>query len=168
METDRDLRAPQVRVALASLAVALAAAAALSFAATGTGGGSAPVASSLDATSGAVVTLRGDELVRVPASEAPVPVAASRRSAKLSYHTTVHFQTVVAGGDQLYEIRCRKKRQPLTGGVFSTTPGLAISNSSRISPDPDRPTLSGAWYQGVVNLTGAALQWKPLLVCVRS
>lgn len=152
-----------------ALGVILAAAGALSFAATGNGGGSVPAASSLDATSGAIVSLRGDEVVRIPASEAPAAgVSASRGAAKLSYHTTVHFHTVVAGGDQLYEIRCPKRRQPLTGGTFSATPGLAITNSSRISPDPDRPTLSGAWYEGVVNLTGAALQWKPLLVCVRS
>jgi len=157
-----------VRPAVVALGVAVAAAGALSLAATGAGGGSAPAASSLDATFGAAVTLRGDELVRVPASPSAADITASRKSAKLSYHTTVNFETVVAGGDQLYEIRCPQKRQPLTGGVFSATPGLAISNSSRISPDPDRPTLSGAWYEGVVNLTGAALQWKPLVVCVRS
>jgi hypothetical protein len=158
-----------VRAAAVALGATVATAGVLSFAAAGTGGGSAPAASSLDATFGAVATLRGDELVRVPASRAPgAGLTASRRSAKLSYHTTVNFETVVAGGDQLYEIRCPKRRQPLTGGAFSATPGLAITNSSRISPDPDRPTLSGAWYEGVVNLTGAALQWKPLLVCVRS
>jgi hypothetical protein len=169
VEADRDLRPPQVKPASIRLGAAIAAASALTFAATGAGGGSAPPASSFDASFGAVETLRGEELARVPGSRARVAVAAaSRKSAKLSYFTTVNFETVVAGGDQLYEIRCPKKRQPLTGGVFSATPGLAIVNSTRISPDPDRPTLSGAWYEGVVNLTGTALQWKPLLVCVRS
>ena len=93
---------------------------------------------------------------------------ASRKSAKLSYFMTVNFETVVPGGDELYEIRCPAKRQPVTGGVFAASPGLAVTNSSRTSPDPDRPTLSGAWYEGVTNLTAASLQWKPLLVCIRS
>jgi hypothetical protein len=150
------------------LAACLAIAAALAPASAGIGGGAAPPADSIDAGRD-VSVLRGVDLEPVAPLRVGLPGAAlSRRSAKLSYFTTVNFQTVVPGGDQVYEIRCPAKRQPLTGGVLSGSSGLAISNSSRTSPDPDRPTLSGAWYEGVVNLTGTALVWKPFLVCVRS
>ena len=115
------------------------------------------------------MVLHAADLERVDAAEARGAGAMlSRKSAKLSYFVTVNFETVVPGGDELYEIRCPAKRQPVTGGVFSSSPGLAISNSSRTSPDPDRPTLSGAWYEGVTNLTATSLQWKPLLVCIHS
>jgi hypothetical protein len=150
------------------LAACLAIAAALAPASAGIGGGAAPPADSIEAGRD-VSVLRGVDLEPVAPLRVGLPGAAlSRRSAKLSYFTTVNFQTVVPGGDQVYEIRCPAKRQPLTGGVLSGSSGLAISNSSRTSPDPDRPTLSGAWYEGVVNLTGTALVWKPFLVCVRS
>jgi hypothetical protein len=152
----------------AALAACLAIAAALAQATSGIGGGAVPPADSIDASRD-VGVLRGADLEPVPAPRVALPGAGvSRRSAKLSYFTTVNFETVVPGGDQVYEIRCPAKRQPLTGGVLSGSPGLVISNSSRTSPDPDRPTLSGAWYEGVVNLTGTALVWKPVLVCVRS
>ena len=170
MEAVRDLRAPPVRTRRALLAVAAAAAAlagTLTAAATGTGGGSVPAASSIVASRD-VTVLRRAELERIGPRRAAAGAVASAKSAKLSYYTTVNFETVVPGGDELYEIRCPARRQPLTGGVLSATPGLAISNSSRVSPDPDRPTLSGAWYEGVVNLTATTLQWKPSLVCVRS
>lgn len=138
-------------------------------AAAGLGAGSAPSATSISTSYGDVRTIAGEELVRVAAERARrAEGQASAKSAKLSYFTTVNTETVVPGGDQLYEIRCPAKRQPLTGGVFGTSAGLAVTNSSRISPDADRPTLSGAWYEGVVNLTATALTWKPLLVCVRS
>jgi hypothetical protein len=152
----------------AAVAACCAVAAALAPATAGIGGGAAPPADSIDA-SREVSALRGADLERVAPPRVALPGATlSRRSAKLSYFTTVNFETVVPGGDQVYEIRCPAKRQPLTGGVLSASSGLTISNSSRISPDPDRPTISGAWYEGVVNLTGTALVWKPLLVCVRS
>jgi hypothetical protein len=150
------------------VAASCAVAAALGSAAAGIGAGPAPLAGSIDSTREAVA-LRAADLERISPPPGGRPRAlVSRRSVKLSYFTTVNFETVVPGGDQLYELRCPARRQPLTGGVLSTTPGLAISNSSRTSPDPDRPTVSGAWYEGVVNLTATSLQWKPLVVCVRS
>lgn len=140
----------------------------LMLAASGAGSGSAPPATSFDTSYGGVRILAGDELVRVgPERARDAGVETSRRATKVSYHTTVNFEAVVPGGDELYEIRCPSKRQAVTGGALSATPGLAIANSSRLSPDPDRPTLSGAWYEGVVNLTATTLQWKPLVVCLR-
>ena len=167
MEALRDLLAepvsPRRAIALALCAVGVG----LVSAAAGIGGGAAPPATSIASRYEVRVVGAGD-LERVPRSSAPLAAELSRKSAKLSYFTTVNFETVVPGGDELYEIRCPAKRQPLTGGVLAATPGLALSNSSRVSPDPDRPTLSGAWYEGVTNLTASSLQWKPLLVCVRS
>lgn len=153
----------------ATILACCCAAAGLIWAASGLGAGSAPSATSISASYDGVRAVDGDELVRVSGERARRAGAeAGAKSAKLSYFTTVNTETVVPGGDQLYEIRCPAKRQPLTGGVLSTSGGLAITNSSRISPDADRPTLSGAWYEGVVNLTATALTWKPFLVCVRS
>lgn len=154
-----------MRRRVAVVALCCSTAAALAQAGVGSGDGAAAPASSLDATRGIVVLHAGD-LERVGARAAGA--TASRTSVKLSYFMSVNFETVVPGGDELYEIRCPEKRQPVTGGVFATSPGLAVTNSSRASPDPDRPTLSGAWYEGVTNLTAGSLQWKPVLVCIRS
>ena len=149
----------------AALAVCCIATAALAHAAVGTGSGAVAPATSFDATRG-IAVLHARDLERIGARAAGA--AASRKSAKLSYFISVNFETVVPGGAELYEIRCPAKRQPVTGGVFAASPGLAVTNSSRTSPDPDRPTLSGAWYEGVTNLTAGSLQWKPVLVCIRS
>ena len=165
MEAVRDLREKLVIRRVAALAACCAATAALAHAAPVIGIGAVAPATSFDASRGTVVLHAGD-LERVGARAAGA--AASRKSAKLSYFMTVNFETVVPGGDELYEIRCPAKRQPVTGGVFAAGPGLAITNSSRTSPDPDRPTVSGAWYEGVTNLTAASVQWKPVLVCIRS
>lgn len=148
---------------------ACAIAAGLVAAVPGFGTGSVPPASSTSTDRDSVRVVRADELVRMGREQARAAGAdTSAKSAKLSYFTTVNTETVVPGGDLLYEIRCPAKRQPLTGGVLSTSAGLAITNSSRLSPDADRPTLSGAWYEGVVNLTSTSLSWKPFLVCVSS
>ena len=165
MEALRDLRAKRVSVRLLALTISCAVAAALAPAALGIGAGAAAPAASFDATRDAVV-LGPADLERIGARAAGA--VTSDRSARLSYFTTVNFETAVPGGGELYEIRCPEKRQPVTGGVFAASPGLAVTNSSRTSPDPDRPTLSGAWYEGVTNLTAGSLQWKPVLVCIRS
>ncbi len=106
------------RALLAVAAAAAALAGTLTAAATGTGGGSVPAASSIVASRD-VTVLRRAELERIGPRRAAAGAVASAKSAKLSYYTTVNFETVVPGGDELYEIRCPARRQPLTGGVLS-------------------------------------------------
>jgi hypothetical protein len=92
-----------------------------------------------------------------------------RTRVKLRYYIGVDFQTVAPGNAQLFEIRCPHERErPLTGGTFAPAGGLAVVNSSRTNPSPDLPTNERAWYEAVLNITSAPLQWKPFVTCVRS
>jgi hypothetical protein len=154
---------------LLALAAALAAAGLGIFVTSSVGddGRAATVSAGYDS----VETISGDELKRVgPARIGVRSAGASRKAAKprLFYYITVNFETVGPRGGgadaQLFEIRCPKKQQPATGGIFAPQPGLAVTNSSRTNPIG--PTLAGAWYEGVFNATDVAIQWKPFLTCM--
>jgi len=137
----------------------------------GLGGGSAPLADGLDRDYQRTLRFSGDELEPAGARQRALmgeTARARKQAAKLKYYIGTEFQIVASGDAQLFEVRCPAAGdQPLTGGVFATTSGLVISNSSRTSPVPAFPTHSRAWYEAVYNPTGAQLAWKPFLTCMR-
>ena len=155
-----------------ALAAALAAAGLGVFVTSSVGddGAGASVSASYDS----VETISGDELKQVRAERLRLGSAQTSAKAKKTkktkvfYYITVNFETVGPRGGgadaQLFEIRCPKKQQPATGGIFAPQPGLAVTNSSRTNPIG--PTLGAAWYEGVFNATDVAIQWKPFLTCV--
>jgi hypothetical protein len=141
-------------------------------AATGSGGG-APAASSIDVSLSHGELSEGALEPAAPRAElAPGarlgPGAAARARLKLAYYIGVEFQTISPGGAQLFEIRCPDAAEkPLGGGSFAPSPGLAVVNSSRMSPSTEVPTAPRAWYQAVVNIMSVPLQWKPIVTCGR-
>ena len=139
------------------------------FAASGIGGdNSVDTADTVDLTVSEPRTVAPDELKLV--DTAPLRAGnganASRKSSKIFYYVSVDTFTVAGRTADLREIRCPVKQQPAGGGVLAPTPGLAITNSSRTNPIPDGPTLSGAWYEQVTNITDVALTWRVHLTCV--
>jgi len=144
-----------------------------------TGGGSGPWAGEL-ATSyepgGAIGTgplepaSRGEIALLGSAGSRGAGASAQRERirVKLKYYIGVDFQAVAPGDAQLFEIRCpRERERPLTGGTFAPAGGLVVVNSSPTNPSPGLPTNTRAWYEGVLNITAAPLQWKPFVTCVR-
>jgi hypothetical protein len=156
------------RPKLLALCVVLALAGLGVFVSTGIGGDdSVPTADSID--------LRVTEPKTIPPSElklvdtAPLRAGganASRKSSKLFYYLSVETLTVAARTADLREIRCPVKQQPAGGGVYAPAPGLAITNSSRTNPIPGGPTVSGAWYEQVTNITDVPLTWRVHVTCV--
>lgn len=139
------------------------------FVSSGVGGDdSAPTADSIDLTVAEPKTVSADELKLVDTARMPLRGAsASRKSAKLFYFLSVETFTVAPNTADLREIQCPVKQQPVTGGVQAPAPGLAITNSSRTNPIPGGPTLSGAWYQQVTNITeNVPLTWRVHLTCI--
>jgi hypothetical protein len=137
----------------------------------GAGGGANPPADALEPDYGRVERFPADALREVGPHRLPVSGASASRAGRslaLKYYVGTEFRPVAPGGAQLLEVRCPiSRQQAMAGGVFSPTPGLVISNSSRTSPEPTFPTHSRAWYEAVTNLTGAELSWKPFLICVQ-
>lgn len=140
-------------------------------AAAGVGAGASPPAEAIATGYERTERISGEELERTGPGEAAIArraAAAGTQPLKLKYYIGTEFQAVEPGAAQLFEVRCPLPGQEaITGGVFAPVAGLVISNSSRSSPDPAFPTHSRAWYEGVTNLTGAALQWKPFVTCVQ-
>ena len=154
------------RSKLIVLASVLAAAGLGIFVSSSVGGGAVEPASSIDITRSQGDTIKGNDLKLVDTAKAPLAsgAGASGKSAKLFYYISVETFTVQPGFADFREIRCPVKQQPATGGVSSPAPGLAITNSSR--NNPSGPTLSGAWYEEVTNVTSVALTWQVHLTCV--
>lgn len=139
------------------------------FVSSGIGGDdSAPAADSIDLTVTEPKTVSADELKLVDTARMPLRGAsASRKSAKLFYYLSIETFTVAPASADMREIRCPVKQQPVAGGVQAPAPGLAITNSSRTNPIPGGPTLSGAWYQQVTNITeNVPLTWRVHLTCI--
>jgi hypothetical protein len=138
------------------------------FAGSSIGGGSAEPAESIDVSRSVAETVYPSELQRVSPRRLgqSKAQAAKKKSTKLFYYFSEEEFTVQPGDSDLREIRCPTKQLPATGGVVSATPGLAITNSSRTSPDPNLPTRGGAWYERVTNLTMVPLSWRVHLTCV--
>lgn len=154
------------RSKLLALAAVLAVTGLGVFVSSSVGGGAVEPASSIDLTRSQGDTIKGDDLKLVDTEKAPLASGAnaSRKSAKVFYYISVETFTVQPGFADFREIRCPVKQQPVTGGVHAPAPGLAITNSSRTNPSG--PTLSGAWYQEVTNVTGVALTWRVHLTCI--
>jgi hypothetical protein len=141
------------------------------FVSSGIGGdGSAPTADSIDLSVTEPKTISADELKLVDTGRMPLRGAgasASRKSAKLFYFVSEATLSVAPKTADLREIRCPPKQLPVGGGVFAPAPGLAITNSSRTNPIPGGPTLPGAWYEQVTNLTDdVTLTWRVHLTCI--
>jgi hypothetical protein len=132
--------------------------------------GTNEVAGSISGSYGSIETISGEELR--PAGPLKLGLANARPSKrsspkpKLFYYIAVDTLTVNPNEASLFEIRCPRKQQPATGGVFASVPGLAVTNSSRMNPVVGLPTVARAWYEGVVNFTNAPLQWRPFLTCL--
>ena len=125
-----------------------------------------PAASSIDLTVAEPKTVASDELKLVDTARAS-GAGASRKAAKIFYYLSEATFSVAPQTADLREIRCPVRQQPAGGGVFAPAPGLAITNSSRTNPIPGGPTLSGAWYQQVTNLTADVdLTWRVHVTCV--
>jgi len=139
------------------------------FVSSGIGGDdSAPTAESIDLTVSEPKTVSADELKLVETARMPLRGAsASRKSSKLFYYLSEATLSVAPRTADLREIRCPPRQLPVGGGVFAPAPGLAITNSSRTNPIPGGPTLPGAWYEQVTNLTDdVTLTWRVHLTCV--
>ena len=155
------------RTKLVVLASVLAAAGLGIFVSSSIGGdNSVPAAGSINLTRTQGDTLSGNDLKLVETDKAPLASGAngSGKSAKLFYYISQETFTVQPGFADFREIRCPVKQQPATGGAFTPAPGLAIDLSSRTNPSG--ATLSGAWYEEVVNVTQVALTWRVTLTCV--
>jgi hypothetical protein len=129
------------------------------------GSGAVEPASSIDVTRSPAQAVKPGDLWRIGPERLGIARArASKKSAKLFYYVTQETFTVQPGARDLRELRCPRRQQPATGGVFAPTPGLAITNSSRTNPDG--ATVAGAWYEGVTNFTSVPLSWQVHLTCV--
>jgi hypothetical protein len=140
-------------------------------AAAGIGAGASPRAETIAIDYERTQRISGRELERTGPGGLPIAGRAAgiaTKPLKLKYYVGTDFQAVAPDAAQLFEVRCPLPGQEaLTGGVFALAGGPVISNSSRSSPDPTFPTSSRAWYEGVTNLTGAELQWKPFVTCLQ-
>jgi hypothetical protein len=156
------------RSKLLGLAAVLAVAGLGVFVSSSIGGGAVEPASSIDITRSQGETIKGNDLKLVDTEKVPVAsgsgAGASVKLAKLFYFISVETFTVQPGFADFREIRCPVKFQPVTGGVHAAAPGLAITNSSRTNPSG--PTLGGAWYQEVTNVTSVPLSWRVHLTCL--
>lgn len=79
-------------------------------------------------------------------------------------HFTAKSRTVNAGNADLVRAKCPTDfPNPITGGEFTSGPGLSLVNLSRKNPGGD--TKDRSMYIAVLNVTGGTLQWKPEVVC---
>ena len=82
-------------------------------------------------------------------------------------HFTADSRTVDAGGFDLVRAKCPQDfPNPITGGEFTSGPGLSLINLSR--KNPAGKTKDRSIYIAVLNVTGSGgptLQWKPEVVC---
>jgi hypothetical protein len=80
-------------------------------------------------------------------------------------HFTANARTVAAGDADLVRVKCPKKfPNPITGGAFTSGPGLAVMNLSR--KNPGGATKARSEYVAVGNVNpGGTVQWKPEVTC---
>ena len=83
---------------------------------------------------------------------------------KIRHFLARNAREVDAGDFDLVGAKCpRRFPNPITGGAFTSGPGLAIINLSR--RNPGGTTRSRTEYIAVQNISGIVLQWKPEAVC---
>jgi hypothetical protein len=79
-------------------------------------------------------------------------------------HFTATARTVNAGNVDLVRGKCPKDfPNPITGGEFTSGPGLSLINLSR--KNPGGQTQERSVYIAVLNVSQSTLQWKPEVVC---
>jgi hypothetical protein len=80
-------------------------------------------------------------------------------------HFEAASRTVDGGDADLVRAKCPKKfPNPITGGAFTSGPGLAIFNMSR--KNPGGPTKARSIYVAVGNVNpSGSLDWKPEITC---
>ena len=79
-------------------------------------------------------------------------------------HFTADSRTVDAQDFDLVRAKCPKDfPNPITGGEFTSGPGLSLINLSE--KNPAGKTKDRSIYIAVLNSSLATLQWKPEVVC---
>ena len=79
-------------------------------------------------------------------------------------HFTANSRSVDPGNADLVRAKCPKDfPNPITGGEFTSGPGLTIVNLSL--KNPGGTTKARSVYIAVLNVSGGTLQWKPEVVC---
>ena len=79
-------------------------------------------------------------------------------------HFTAKSRSVNSGNADLVRAKCPKNfPNPITGGEFTSGPGLSIVNLSL--KNPGGQTKARSVYIAVLNVSGGTLQWKPEVVC---
>jgi hypothetical protein len=79
-------------------------------------------------------------------------------------HFTAKSRTVNTGTFDLVRAKCPKDfPNPITGGEFTSGPGLSLINLSR--KNPAGKTKDRSMYIAVLNVTPGPVKWKPEVVC---
>lgn len=158
------LRTKQVVVVTVLVAVGLA-----TFAATGLGrqGDSAPRLEIADPVE--MKTVRTERLSPAAAAVRGLAVASKKIKFALeaSYLVGATDVAVPPNSGTLVPLNCPGKTIPISGGMQNDFVALVENSSSHSTPAAGAPPAD--WYEGVTNTNtgGAALAFRPTLVCVR-
>jgi hypothetical protein len=105
----------------------------------------------------------------MPEHASPAGKLSARRGGGGNAPRIKHFladtRSVAAGDAELVRVKCPKKfPNPITGGAFTSGPGLALMNMSRENPGGETKPRSIYVAVGNVNSTGGQ-DWKPEVTC---
>ena len=153
-------------------AAAIAAAGLALFAATGLGGqGGSPGAQLTIAGEADMETVRSERLSDAEAAARGFAVASKRNKIKVTLEAEYLVGTadvsVNPGSGTLVPLDCPKKSVAVSGGMQNNRVALVENSSSRTTTAANAPAAD--WYEGVSNTNdgGAALGFRPTLVCVK-
>ena len=153
------------------MAAAVAAAGLAVLAATGFGGqGGGPGAQLTIADEADMETVRSERLSDAEAAPRGFAVASKKKNKvtlEAEYLVGTADVSVNPGSGTLVPLDCPKKSVAVSGGMQNNRVALVENSSSRTTTAANAPAAD--WYEGVSNTNdgGAALGFRPTLVCVK-